>query len=345
MTTSHKSMLIVLISLAALLCGWFIFYEVLSQFHEIAWKSYDSQANKAYFTSNYEDFEIFTQASLLEARKYPAHPQLEISSLMNLALVYCWTNRAKDGVPLLQRALRLSKHHGHKTDSQTASIYQDMGILYMTLKQYDAAEKNFACALPIILRTNGENSIYRALHYMNSGLLRTKERKYTDAIQQYQHAIDIFKQQEDISYTAAATCYLADNYIEQANYPQALKLYCEAMVLLETNHRTNNPQWLEVNESMAKYFLKTHQYTAASERYQQVILQAKQIINLHNSYHLQLQVGLARVRLAQQQGTEARLICHNVLQKISHMPAKKQEQMQDIVNECNEVMDSISKKG
>lgn len=204
-----------------------------------------------------EDF-TSALAELMQAAKEDPESS-EIQHVLGLA--YHGKGRAEEAIKAYKRAIEL------KPDFSSA--WNNLGIVYLSLKEYDKAREAFLKALDNILYPHPENA------YLNLGLLAYEEQKYEESLRFYGRAKKAAPRFCGAYYYSAKTLKKT-NQINAAieNIQLAIKFcpdFAEA-------YRYGGVLWMEKKKSATalQYFEKVYQLDPESD----LGREAKRYINL-----------------------------------------------------------------
>ena len=196
----------------------------------------------------------FTQAmTLWEAGGNSGGAALCIQNLGRIAAV---RSEPLAAIPLYEKALTLLTSAGDL--SNVPVVQMNLGNAYYALRQYKQAMTLYAAAETQFIVMNDDR--YLAMVYNNIGLIHTAFQEWDDAKTTLQRSIRLYQQLGDNKAWISAKGNLGIAYSEQADYPQAIKIFEEALVELQSTSHDPHYEWL--HQELTKYLTqaqKLHQ--------------------------------------------------------------------------------------
>jgi tetratricopeptide (TPR) repeat protein len=112
--------------------------------------------------------------------------------LNNIGIVYANNGEYEKAIQYLKDCLSKRKQSSKKNDIDIGICYTNLGVIYLTLQQFDNASKYFHLALKSF-QLNKSN-IFQAILYQNMAQLFQQTNLFNKSLQFYQDALLIFKQ-------------------------------------------------------------------------------------------------------------------------------------------------------
>ena len=182
---------------------------------------------------------LMTEGTALVERGLGDHPRLA-TCLMDLALFH--TNRGDRTRALaeLQQALRVSDKTMSPDDFGAIAIVNNLGDLYVTMKDYDRAQPLVERAVRDIERTLGADNYRVATPLLNLGVIARERGDYPRALEHLHRAYALREKTfgKDSTDAASLRITIGNIYHAQKDYPTALEEYQQARDVLE---RTAGP--------------------------------------------------------------------------------------------------------
>lgn len=172
--------------------------------------------------------EVHTQA--IKKSEEAKNLELQIISLNNMGVVYRRMDFAKKSLDYHAKALELARTVEKPSDGIEYSIavsYNSMGNIYLILKQYDLALKQFQKSLAIEKKSG--NSLGLAINYQNIGYAYEQQGIFENALRNYKRSLN-YNNQID-SELGRVICYnsIGSIYIKQGKFNDAKTLIRQAL--------------------------------------------------------------------------------------------------------------------
>ncbi|MBU6453918.1 MAG: tetratricopeptide repeat protein [Cyanobacteria bacterium REEB67] len=113
----------------------------------------------------------------------------------NLGEIVIQQGRYADGVPILEKAIKLKQQYGGAYDSSIVSLTSKIALALIQLKRYKEAQTHLKTALKIISALYGERHIETARRHIAIGNCLNNENKYTQAQKPLTTAYEILREQ------------------------------------------------------------------------------------------------------------------------------------------------------
>ena len=139
------------------------------------------------------------------------------ASYLNLGVIHYYHNDTVSALKSYQKAYSLSQNNEWRY--KKASALNNMGTIYLQMKEYDIADSLYREALEIRLEI-GPKSIIAGI-YDNLGIIAKNKKKYVLALEYYQKAQAIHKENNDINKLSGVHNNLGNLYLIQKNYAKA----------------------------------------------------------------------------------------------------------------------------
>ncbi len=150
--------------------------------------------------------------------------------------------RYPEAVEVYLRQIALSEKLYGTDHSDTATSYNNIGLVYDKQGAYAQALEYYNKALEIYKKVLGEDHPYTATSYNNIGAVYKAQGAYAQALEYYKKALVIKKKVLDENHPSIATSYnnIGWVYKTQGAYAQALEYYNKALAIkkkvLDENH-------------------------------------------------------------------------------------------------------------
>lgn len=175
----------------------------------------------------YRDVSLYDKAleahrKAFELSKLVNNVDLEVISLNMIGVVYRRTDVIKLALDYHKKALEIAKQEQHKSETLQISIavsQNSMGNIYLTLKQYGLAIKQFEKSL--VIEKENNNRLGLAINYQNLGFADESLGELDLALKNYKRSLD-YNNQID-SEVGRVICYnsIGQIYIKQKKYKDA----------------------------------------------------------------------------------------------------------------------------
>ena len=160
--------------------------------------------------------------------------------LLNDSFDRC-TDRTQRG-RLLTETARLADSISAETPA-AANIFNNLGLLFKAVGDYDRALNYFQKSLAISLKTLGEEHPSTAVSYNNLGLVYDNMGDYPRALEYHHKALAIDGKLYGAEHTSTATSYnnLGTMYHNMGDFPRALEYYQKALAIREKLFGAEHP--------------------------------------------------------------------------------------------------------
>lgn len=171
------------------------------------------------------------------------------TALLNITNAYRAFGMLKESKELYDEIYKIYEKHYEKTDVIFAGYYNNLGLLYQEMNDYESAIKVFEQAL-IIAKADDKYRMEAAISKINLAatlFCAGSEEKLREGKKYLEEAVLYFEEnaKDDFHYSAALAAY-GDLYTELKNYKKALKYYQSAMDNLYSHvGKTKNYQRIE----------------------------------------------------------------------------------------------------
>lgn len=151
----------------------------------------------------------------------------------NLGIAYDMLEKHAEAITSYKEALRILNENGYACSEDMADFSGNLGNLYCSLSQYDAAEKYLLKKLEICQALFGERHANTMGAYVDLGDLCRKKREYSEAIIYYCSAIACFKGINEISEESIEHSFyaLGEIYAEMNDFLLAQNYYQKALTI------------------------------------------------------------------------------------------------------------------
>jgi tetratricopeptide (TPR) repeat protein len=114
----------------------------------------------------------------------------------NLGEIVLQQGRYEDGVPILEKAIKLKQQYGGAFDSSIVSLTNKIALALIQLKRYKEAQTHLKTALKITSALYGERHIETARRYIAIGNCLNNENRYPQAQKPLSTAYQILREQK-----------------------------------------------------------------------------------------------------------------------------------------------------
>lgn len=151
----------------------------------------------------------------------------------------------------------------------TASVYNNIGLVYNNLGRYANSLEYFARALNIFEATLGTNHPHTANAYNNIGIVYDVLGQYDGALGYYVKGLEIRKQVLGDWHTDVAMSYnnIGIVYDTIGNYDNALKCHLRALEIYKRNYGEEHPHTATSYNNIGNVYNNLEQYDQALEYY------------------------------------------------------------------------------
>ncbi|MBS9396146.1 MAG: CHAT domain-containing protein [Dolichospermum sp. OL03] len=201
---------------------------------------------------------------LLEFYQKTGKTDNAISSLASIARSYFAMNEYQKAIDYYKQVIDLSRK---TNNSELGNSLNQLGDIYSLLDQYDKARAFYIQSMEIAVKTN--NQISKAFSLNNIGLLAFYQDKNLEAIDYYNQALKIFKENEKSGYIfmqANVLMRLGLAYQNLEKYQEAIKFFNQSIELSrkEKNLKTESDCLL----NLGNIYFSQMQYPKAIEMYE-----------------------------------------------------------------------------
>ncbi len=181
--------------------------------------------------------------------------------------------RYSEAQALLERAYAISEREQGAEHPETATILDNMAILYQAQGKYAEAESLFQRALAIYEQHLGAENPYTAASLNFLGLLYTRLGRYAEAEPLCQRALAIYEQHLGAEHPETATILnnLANVYTGQGKYAEAEPLYQRALAIDEQHLGAENLITATVLDNLAYLYTMLGRYAEAEPLFQRTL--------------------------------------------------------------------------
>jgi len=148
---------------------------------------------------------------------------------INISEIYEKQGKYKLSIVTLQEALLICKKY--KLDGFMSSVYQSLGDVNLSIREYVQAEKNYKLALGFAEKLQNSNKKIQSLNKL--GKVYQEQNNLNSAAQYFKKALKIASEQEIPALQAEVFSSLASNELKQNNFSEALKYVIESINLFE----------------------------------------------------------------------------------------------------------------
>ncbi|EDO33380.1 predicted protein, partial [Nematostella vectensis] len=147
-------------------------------------------------------------------------------------------------------------------------VYNDLGLLYNSLKSYDNAAECFEIAIPLVT-TSGQDEELEAVLHQNLGAVYNQLRKYEEGIKYHSHAIELHGKLGNRTTQGQTFCNLGFAQSQLGNFEEAAESFLHAVQASKDGHDKKS-HWQALEGLAATYFLQGS-YTKAVENYKSAL--------------------------------------------------------------------------
>ena len=175
----------------------------------------------------------------------------------------------KEAEQVYLRLVSLREGTKGKEDSDTATSYNDIGLVYKKQGDYTKALEYYFKALDIKEKVLGKEHPSTATSYNNIGSVYDDLGDYTKAIEYYFKALDIKEKVLGKEHPSTATSYnnIGAVYKSQGDYTKALEYYFKALDIREKVLGREHPSTATSYNNIGLVYKKQGDYTKALEYY------------------------------------------------------------------------------
>jgi len=148
---------------------------------------------------------------------------------INISQIYEKQGKYKQSLITLQEALLICKKH--KLNGFLSSVYQSIGDVNLSIKEYVLAEKDYKLALDFAERLQNSNKIIQSLNKL--GRLSQEQNNLNSATQYFKKALKIASEKKTPALKAEVLSSFANNELKQKNYTKALEYAIESIHIFE----------------------------------------------------------------------------------------------------------------
>lgn len=192
--------------------------------------------------------------------------------------------RYSEALTFLQNQCEIQERVFGTENSDTAAIYNNIGIVYSDLGEYASALEWYQKALHIKERVLGTNHPNMATLYSNIGNVYRVQGDYDSALECHQKALRISEHLLGTDYPNAVGTYnnIASVYYEMGDYVSALEYYQKALRISERILGTEHPNTATSYNNIASIYHAQGDYDAALEWYQKALYVKETILGTNH---------------------------------------------------------------
>lgn len=153
------------------------------------WQTENDKAQTAFDAKDWASAENAAVAALNEAESFPAGDERRIATMRLLARVYQQTRQWAAAAPLFEQILAMYAEKGTDQSPEAGNTQNDVGIVYVKLRQLSKAEDAFNASLKIKRKKYKQNLASIALVLSNLGELYRQQGKWKEAEELHRQAI------------------------------------------------------------------------------------------------------------------------------------------------------------
>ncbi|CAJ1966087.1 unnamed protein product [Cylindrotheca closterium] len=178
-----------------------------------------------------------------------------------------------DALEQYQRALEIRVKALGPEHPDTASTYNNIGVVFQNQGKYEDALEQYQRALEIRVKALGPEHPDTASTYNNMGIVFQNQGKYEDALEQYQRALEIYVKALGPEHPDTASTYHSMGIVfqNQGKYEDALEQYQRALEIRVKALGPEHPDTASTYHSMGIVFLNQGKYEDALEQYQRAL--------------------------------------------------------------------------
>jgi len=148
---------------------------------------------------------------------------------INISEIYEKQGKYKLSLVTLQEALLICKKY--KLNGFLSSVYESLGDVNLSIKEYVQAEKNYKLALDFAKKLQNLNRKIQSLNKL--GKVYQEQNNLNSAAQYFKKALKIASKKEMPALQAEVLSSLASNELKQKNFNEALRYVIESINLFE----------------------------------------------------------------------------------------------------------------
>jgi len=151
---------------------------------------------------------LWTEAVQLTEAEYGDRHADTATARHNLAIIRSHQGQYQDAEALLRHALDVRQHALEADDIQTAYSAGNLGLILHQMGRADQAETFVRQSLDIHIRVLGEGNLDTALCYCALGSVLIGQHRPRQALQQFEHALNIMQHSVDADHPYESNCYV-----------------------------------------------------------------------------------------------------------------------------------------
>ena len=203
--------------------------------------------------------------------KYPTEKFIGLlfnysSFLQNYALYY-------KAIEVYNRLIKMCEESYGNEHPNTASSYNNIGLVYANLGDYDKALKYYRQAMIIREKVLGKEHPDTASSYNNIGIVYSNLGDYDKALENHQHALDIKEKALGKEHPDTATSYnnIGNVYSAKDDYDKALEYYLKAVKIRESVLGESHPDTAKSYSNLGNVYKAKGDYDKAIEYYKMTL--------------------------------------------------------------------------
>ena len=179
----------------------------------------------------------------------------------------------EDAMALYKRALDSAIEQFGENNSDVATSYNNIGLVYYNQGNYAQTLEYCNKALEIYLSVFGDSHPDVATSYNNIGLVYYSQGNYSKALEYYNKALEIYLSAFGDRHPSVATSYnnIAAVYFSQGNYAQALEYYNKALEIYLSVFGDRHPNVATNYNNIGAVYFSHGNYAQALEYYNKAL--------------------------------------------------------------------------
>jgi tetratricopeptide (TPR) repeat protein len=202
----------------------------------------------------------------------------------NLGEIVLQQGRYADGVPILEKAIKLKQESGGPLDSSLVGLTSKIALALIQLKRYKEAQTYLKIALKITSALYGDRDIETARRLIAIGTCLTSENKYAQAQKQLTSALAILRTQSKLDPPLMAACLfeLTTCYNKQPDKKKYKAALEELIKLYESSNLARASLYADSLIKLGTVFDEACQYRKAKECFEKALTTREALFGLEH---------------------------------------------------------------
>ncbi|MCS6903871.1 MAG: CHAT domain-containing tetratricopeptide repeat protein [Bacteroidia bacterium] len=235
---------------------------------------------------------VFLKQEIIHGVRILGEPNGEVAQARHvLGTLHYYKGDIRSAVSEFEKALNQYKILFPSTDLVFLATYNNLGLAYHILGNYEKAVEMHTNSLKILAANGKEKQLNAAKSYNNLAIALQAQGKYSQALEMYLKALEIRLALLGNKHAQVGAIYhnLGLVYQLMGQYSKALEMYKQAIDIQITNYGTEHPEVAKMYNNMGALYFEEKKYAQAQEVYQKALSiylsKGKDKVSIAKSYH------------------------------------------------------------